>query len=522
MLWINKDGTDIQVSEEEFMRELGDDDPQAMKAEIFDVAEEYLYDFIDGRFKGPDKSKLINMGASCKSIIFFTKAEKVERDGKEKIILKGYAGSPLYIALKLKCYEEAEAILDKNPSTAFPGYAALPVVLTYSIETTTPQYRQAVEEALDFPNYFDFPELKYLVDKDIYLQELTYTDKEIPDSLFLKLCNALSERDKSKVDKPLTLLREKPELPAYLFKGSKNKDYRNNNDVPIVALDFPDKFYGITTKPDLFENQSYMKKALANLQCYVDFLDGLYRLKKLDADLFNKIFDETTAYWVFIQYYQKTICVLLEIAKEEDILDNEVDDFHITDIKGDIDIEEEFEKVRKKFKRLGINKLSADVLWDTMESVNKIAEITPVGRYNVNSYLLYDVYKAVFKDKLIFEFDSDGFNTKDLNKLSKILGLSTDATCNYYWRDSDAKIDNIAWNVDRINWINENTIKTGRKMMEKAVIQMKDKEFFLACLEKNIFPIWDAEFMVDCIESESEEYRDYLPLVLLKKHGRFD
>ena len=518
MLIISQDGTYRQVSEGDFMGAINENDPQMIKAEIFELAEEYLYDFIDGKFTGPDKSKLLKLGMSCKNIVFFTRANKVLQDGKEKIILKGYAGSPLYIALKLKYYEEAEAILDKNPDAAFTGYAALPVVLTYPNETTTPQYRQAGEEVPDFPDYFDFPELKYLVDKGIYLQELTYTDKEIPDNLFLKLCNALSKRDKSKVDKPLTLLREKPELPVFLLKGSKNKDSCDNNDAPILALDFPDKFHGITTKP----NQSYMEKALANLQCYVDFLDGLYRLKKLDADLFNKIFNETAAYWVFIQYYQKMICVIIEIAKEEDILDNEVDDFHITDIKGDIDIEEEFEKVRKKFKRLGINKLSADVLWDTMESVNKIAEITPVGRYNVNSYVLYDVYKAVFKDKLIFEFDCDGFNTKDLNKLSKILGLSTDATCNYYWRDYDAKIHNIAWNVDRINWVNENAIKTGRKMMEKAVIQMKDKEFFLACLEKNIFPIWDAEFMVECIGSESEEYREYLPLVLLKKHGRFD
>ena len=523
MWFVDKDGNMQLVSKAEYMVNIEGNDPQSMKHEIFELAEECINEVRDGIFKEPDKSELLEQGIICRNIIFFTNVKKVNKNGKEGFILKGYVGSPLYIALRLKYYEEAEMILDKNPDTAFPGYAALPLVLTYDEDENS--YPTAITKAANIfkdPNYVGFPNCEFLVDKGIYLQETTYTDKHIPESLFLKLCDALSRRNKSLIDKPLTLLDEEFNLPTFMRKGKTIIQTNDDCDIPILALDFPDKF-DVIKYPDVLDTQLKKEKALENYKCFVALFDGLYRLKKLDNDLFDKIFCETTAYWIFILYYQKIACILNEIAKETDIYDIEVGkDFHMTEIKEDIDTEEEFEKIRNKFNRLGIKTLSPDVLWQTMDAARKKIRITAVRRYNVNSYVFYDVYKAVFKEKLVFEFKDDGeFNIKDTSKLAIILGLNGDATWNFYWKDND-KVCLIEWLVDHINWKNEDVIKKERRDMEKAVIQMKDKEFFLSCLEKNIFPIWDVDYMAECIETDSDEYKDYLPLLLLKKYGRFE
>lgn len=185
------------------------------------------------------------------TIVYFPVIQKFEGNKMQALV-----GSPLYIALYLKRYEEAQRLLERFPYTAEAGYAAMSVTVC---QTPGDHLKNAF--SMDYGA------------ETIYLEDREFLDKEMPDHLFLKLCGCLAQRQKT---------------------GSADLPIRNRNAeaLPMLVREFP-----------CSTNMPHADKAVQeDEKLFWKMLDGFLRLRNLDESLFCSLVDGQVAAHLLVRY----------------------------------------------------------------------------------------------------------------------------------------------------------------------------------------------------------------------------
>lgn len=437
-----------------------------------------------------------------------------------KVIISGLAGSPLYIALYLHQYEEAEQILECAPETAEPGYTAQQFRITYSPGNT-------YFDALDFPT-----------GGEVYLEEMLLTDPGLPDSLCSRLWNIWFRRK----------AEDRPGLFAEEMDG---------NEVPLLIREWPDRVKARRRFGDLKhitdswfkgghsreEYESYHKDLKADMEQFWKGLKGLYRLRTLDKSLYESHVDERLAahlmlklMMILLQFVQlegmllmappeklpmnstmtaadKLLLAALDAMKSE-MTENPEAFSHIKRIRLTVDGTEALRKLKKGLEKLGFTYFSGDTLWNAcMDYHYHVSDQTRVF------WVAFDIWKTVFEGELLLTMD--GKLKERSEQLWTALmyddGWRNRTNCENTQSESYMlllrHLDGLQWTGHQDSeWLEKKRHTAGR-----LILQENDRELLLLTLEKNVFLTEDMDFLWKnyC----EEEQMKLKPLLLMKKYG---
>ena len=498
----------------------------------------------------------------------------------DSVWIYGFVGSPLYIALYLKRYEEAARILETNPLSVKPGYAALPVTLHYRKMPEMLKNQKTNKMRAK-------PEITYHVDKAIYLEDLVLLDKNIPDELFCALCAELAKRRQTElIDLPCR-------SENHVFKKESSLDkgiaavvsscppwgfWDHPYEFPAIILELPmwhdlKKAYGLQetydeqqvhgAKKEPAGRKSYeglfpdLDEALNDLTLYWKSMKGLYRLKTLDESLYRTWVDEHVAAHLFLRFVM-LVCNLIVLAGEHNLLEAPSPG-HVRELRIPVNVQEQFARVKKTMQKLGYASVSADQFWDAIMNF----EYGVSNKTNA-AWLGYEMWKDVFGQKMVFtveasrrpddmeswQFERYSDSERDARGIELLNALlNFEGRRNVYpytvdflgdfakekemkpeydlpkSRIKDAKIflgllDWIRWEDKSGQESERESFRDHRRAMAKAVLQSGDRELLLMCMEKNVFPAEDAEFLYKTLQ-ENPQAGDSAcyPMLIMKKHG---
>lgn len=431
----------------------------------------------------------------------------------QKVRILGLVGSPLYIALHLKQYEEAKQILEQAPQTAEPGYAVRQFRVTF------PSGKP--EEC----------EIEFLAGGVVYLEEILLTDAEIPDDLCIKLWNIWS-------------LRDKEDAPDLFVEGGEG------NEVPLLIREWPCRVRSRRKHGDLKytgdrwwyrcahfreEYEPFKEAAQADLEQFWKGLKGLYRLRTLDRSLYETCMDEKMAAHLILKF----MFIIFQLVLMENVLHlNQSEDpplepdsvesllwharraasddrmlqiHHINQLKLAVDGAEALRKLKKGLEKLGVTYISGDALWDACMDYHYSA-------YEADTFWpAFQIWKAVFEGKLILTMD--GMRKERSDQIWSVLLYEikeTNGTCPL---NCSYKLEILRY-LDGLQWTeNEGTkwLENKRHTSGKIILGENDRELLLLALEKNVFLREDIDFLW---ENDCEEgHLQLKPLLLMKKYG---
>ena len=455
---------------------------------------------------------LLSKGKSEKETIFYTKYRLAKKGGKCEHHIKAIAGSPLYIALFLKRYGDAEQILRENPETSNPGYAAIPVSICCMEEDGKEGYRE---------------EIDFSVMDGIYLEKLVFTDPEIPEHLFRELCRTLKNRFPDEID-----------LPNYYRDPMGYSSDSPADMLPVFFQELPnrsflEKEYGSRKEREAKTTgrlPSFLKRkksgsdkvstetALCDMKDYRNIIKGLYRLKKTEEDIWQEFMHDNAAGYLFLAYILR-LCGLIAAMGTKWMAEGR-EYTHLSEIKGEYNAKKEFISLRMDLQRIGIDKISAGQLWEAMEDELHASSGSDAMYYH-RGWLCFDIWKAVFGEKLIFPIGSSQKTllSGERRKLLGLFGLKPAGRKGYEWVDEHPK--DFLRVLDRVDWQNEDKLtQEYRRQLERLVIEKGDPEYLLLCFEKDLIPERDADILVGYLTKE-DTLQALLPLIIMQKHGGF-
>ncbi len=400
--------------------------------------------------------------------VYFTGTESQEKD--QRTIVTALAGNPLIIALYLKQYDKAEKILEIMPWTAGLTYAVVPIDVVMQ------------EEQFIGNNIYS--------SKGIYIERLLLTDREIPESLFLRIMRRI--------------LEDHGNIPSYLSRTREVMEF-NSRELERLA----DKIK--ETPSEQYDLECHRDMVLQYKQS-LRFIKGFERLKRLDPELFEKYMDERAAAYLFVAIghyfdaYKQHMVYMAFRGSGKYIVKHSKPGMLLH-------FEDEAGKLAEAFKSIGIESISADDIWHSLLEYDGTEAFNYVVRSGYRFY--FALWKEVFKEKLIFN--------PEANKESGKMLLNTLFDYDEFIRRKDLRYSslpssskNFVTLVDEMKWDSREYLKKWRRQIERLVVESGDKEFFIICLEKNIFPKWDAGYLCSIVW---KGHSDMLRPVILKLHG---
>ncbi len=451
-------------------------------------------------------------------IVFFVKGKRIRNESGAEYRFSVITGSPLYIALYRKRYDEAERILKENPLSAEPGFAAIPADIVYNEKDDAVKIEHRMAEAL-------------------YLEELFFSDPEIPDGLFRNLCLSLSVRSDDEAD-----------LPNYYASYA---DPLRADALPLFIREIPYRYWlrecypeGDTEDTNVSRSGRFMnlrrrrqgpseedkkRAALEDMAVFRRLMYGLVRLRCMDPGLHERFVNEESSVFLFLAYCIR-MCRVIRCGGYDlmpDLLEGYFRrEFGETAVSGIRDTAEEFGKMKVLFEKAGIGSITAERLWSAIEE-HYAALDKPDNAY-YSAWIFYDIWKSIFRKRLVFPMDQQDHWTYGSvrNRMKGLFGLRTGSNgirsgngrttgLNFCEEQPKAFLEVI----DGVKWGTDLQITNERREIEKLVIDRGDKEYLLLCLEKNLITAKDAEFLVSYL-AESGKHPELSSLLLLKKYGR--
>lgn len=390
----------------------------------------------------------------------------------EQVRMLGLAGSPLYIALHLHRYEEAEQILKSAPQTAEPGYVVQQFRVTFA------------------PEKPDECEIELLAGGEVYLEEILLTDMDLPDDMCIRLWNIWFQRNVE--DNPhLFVLVESDEA----------------NEVPLLRREWPSRVRARRKFGDLRytrngwsnikhsreEYEPYKEAVEADLEQFWKGLKGLYRLKTLDENLYARHVDERLAAHLILQF----LIILADLHSLEKLMGDKMGEIkHLNQLKLAVDGAEALRKLKKGLEKLGFTYISGDALWDAWMDYHFDSD-------RVTSFwIVFQIWEDVFDGKVFITLDE--LRKERSRQLLSLLLHDTELL--HY-------LDGLRWTMsEEQKWLNKE-----RHDVEKSILGKDDHELLLVALEKNLFLPEDIDFLWEnyC----KEEHLQLKPLLLMKKYG---
>lgn len=461
----------------------------------------------------------------------------------QNVRILGLVGSPLYIALHLRQYEEAKQILERVPQTAEPGYAVR-------------QFR------VMFPSGKpEECEIEFLAGGVVYLEEILLTDTDLPDDLCIRLWHLFFHRNVE--DRPGLFVEEEEvdgvhEVPLLIREWPCRLDSRMKfGDLQYIK----NGWNWFMSERSREEYGPFWEAATTDLEQFFKGLKGLYRLKILDENLYKEQIDEMLASHLIV----KSMHIILKFSRLEDFFlsgrsadpqtsrsvnqQNGVEQLlqaarkasstsfkgpenkllerlkageasddgmvgHISQFKLAVDGAEALRKLKKGLEKLGFTYISGDTLWDACMDYRYNA-----SRQSARGGVAFQIWKSLFDGELFLTMDGVR-KSRNSQMLSVLLyDVEQPDSKNDQDRDYDYNLyslrylDGLRWSEgEGASWLEEK-----RHTAEMSILRENDRELLLLTLEKNVFLPDDIDFLwANCCE---EEYLQLKPLLLLKKYG---
>lgn len=434
-----------------------------------------------------------------------------------KVSMFGLVGSPLYIALYLHRYEEAEKILENAPHTAEPGYTARQFRVTFS------------------PGKPDDGEIEFLTGGEVYLEEMLLTDTNLPDGLCIRLWNLWAQR--SEEDQPRLFV-----------------DGGSGNEVPLLIREWPSRVksrrrYGdlkhiddrwFAVKHSREEYGPYHEAAKEDMERFWEGLKGLYRLKTLDRSLYESLMDNRLAAHLMVKFMmlllqfvqlenmllrvisgeqpmgseRYTVEELLRVARNAENSKMAMNPEYLTHIKQlqlTVDAAGALRKLKKGLEKLGFTNISGDTLWDACVDYNYDA-----SDHTRVFWVAFQIWKAVYEGKLFLTMDG---RCKERSERMWTALLYDDG-----WKGRKHTQNDIYMlllrHLDGLQWTGNKDSEWMEGMRHAAgqqILRENDRELLLLTLEKNVLLAEDMDFIWKnyC----GEDQLQLKPLLLLKKYG---
>lgn len=374
--------------------------------------------------------------------IVYVTDRKEGANGKNHRILnfRALVGSPFYIALAMKQYDEAREILKKTPRSADAGYAALPVNVKWICE-------KDIHEEKD-------RQIVFQEDEGIYLEELALTDQGIPDDLFLKLWKLLWNR--KRMDWPARTNH----YPFLYFQDA---------DIPHFVLEWP-CWIGLRLTAGRYGDKNIMKRGFAtkeaaaflkdaenDITLFFRMVKGLLRMKKLnELEYLMHVDEKMLAH--FLYKFTSLFYSLLYARywNSEERLETNAGRV-IREIPGWNSISK---KLVNAFQLLGAENMTADDLWDACLDY-EVDFTKHVDAFRLTFYL----WKTLFHQKLTVTLHTD-----DEIRTKKVLGGIFSLCC----KKQDAALF-AAINADQVAFYNIEETKEWLELID-AVMWARSEE----------------------------------------------
>ena len=441
--------------------------------------------------------EICNEGIEETGIVYIT---DMTRHGN-KVSMSGLVGSPLYIALHLHRYEEAEQLLESVPGTAEPGSAARQFRVTFS------------------PGKPDDGEIEFPAGGEVYLEEMLLTDAELPDELCTRLWNIWSRRK----------AEDQPGLFAEEMDG---------NGVPLLIREWPSRIKARKRFGDLKhiddrwfdgthsreEYETYHEALKADLERFWKGLKGLYRLRTLDKSLYESLIDERLAAHLMLKFMFILLqFVALEAMQLRALSGNpsnkppmnppvNADDYHhLYQLHLTVDGAGALRRLKIGLEKLGFPYISGDILWDACMDYHYI--VSDQARV---FWVAFDIWKAVFERELYLTMD--GRRRERSDRMWEALLFDDGWKDRVYPRSDNYMM--LLRQLDGLKWIeNEDPewMVKKRHTAGKQILREDDPELLLLTLEKNVLMSEDMDFLWRnyCKEDQLQ----LKPLLLMKKYG---
>lgn len=458
--------------------------------------------------------------AEKKGIVYIT---DITRQGN-KVCMSGLVGSPLYIALHLHRYEEAEQILKSMPRTAEPGYTVRQFRVTFS--SVNP----------------DDGEIEFPTGGEVYLEEMLLTDAGLPDSLCIRLWNIWSRRKAE--DQPGLFTEERPEntVPLLIREWpGRTKLRRRFGDLQHID----NRWFG--TAHSWEEYEPYHEALKADLGRFWEGLKGLYRLRTLDKSLYESLIDERMAAHLMLKLMmillesvqlevmllhtlsgalsmnqpmnppnyalEKILPLVQEAAKKAATakMVNVKDLHHLYQLQLTVDGAGALRRLKRGLTKLGFTYIAGDTLWDACMDYHYV--VSDQARV---FWCAFDIWKVVFEGELHLTMDG---NRQERSEQMWAALLYNDGWIGRVYSQSDIYmvllryLDGLKWTENRDSkWLEKMRHATG-----KQILREDDPELLLFTLEKNVLLAEDMDFLwKNCCKEDQLQLK---PLLIMKKYG---
>ena len=344
---------------------------------------------------------------------------------------------------------------------------------------------------------------------------ITLLDRNIPDAEFLRLLKGL-----------LKDCQGGPFLYEVLFSGR--------------GLSARLEFWVNWLKGSAYNTFRSELDPKAKLEQYKKELDlllkaamGLARLKELDQELFQRIFDEEAAAYLFVMIARQIGGIIRVMGQIPEICKAMSGVLHIRDLSEPFDGSKIIRRIRSVFYSLGVSYIAPEMVWSMLVRTELQKNESLQTRHCYWRY--YDLFKDVFSTGLFLEITDDDvdlckesstehlcsglailegiMNIEYINEVIGPFGRRGMKESGYIFSQYD---DGFLILVDGIRWQSERTFQQRRYEMEKAIIDKNDRELLIMCLEKNVIPTCDIKRLFDLVQNDNKEL---LPLLILKNHG---